>query len=57
MAKSYKSRAVNYAKEVIAGKRIEGNEVLLACERFINDSQRKDLTLRTKDADFVIGII
>lgn len=57
MAKSYKSRAVNYAKEVIAGKRIEGNEVVLACKRFINDSQRKDLTLRTKDADFVIGII
>ena len=57
MAKSYKQRAVTYAKNVCAGKIIAGHEVILACARFLKDIERKDLTLRSKEPDFVIGII
>ena len=57
MAKSYKQRAVTYAKNVCAGKIIAGHEVILACARFLKDMERKDLTLRSKEPDFVIGII
>lgn len=57
-AKSYKLAALNYAKEVVHGKkRRVGKEVLLACIRFLNDLQRDDLELHTKEPDFVIGII
>lgn len=57
MAKSYKKRAIDYAKNVCAGKIIAGHEVILACARFLKDLERDDLTLRTKDPDFLIGII
>ena len=57
MAKSYKQRAVTYAKNVCAGKIIAGHEIILACARFLKDIERKDLTLRSKEPDFVIGII
>lgn len=57
-AKSYKQDAINYAKEVVHGKkRRVGKEVLLACIRFLSDLQRDDLDLHTKEPDFVIGII
>lgn len=57
MVKSYKQTAIKYAKEVASGKRIVGKEVTMACTRFLNDLEREDLELHTKDADFVIGII
>lgn len=57
MAKSYKSVAVNYAQDVVEGKIICGKEVQAAARRFLSDMCRKDLTLRTKEPDFVIGII
>ena len=57
MAKSYKQRAVTYAKKVCAGEIIAGHEVILSCGRFLKDMSRKDLSLRTKEPDFVIGII
>lgn len=56
-AKSYKSVALKYARDVCAGKLRVGKEVVLACSRFLADLQRDDLTLRAKDADFVIGIV
>lgn len=57
-AKSYKLAALNYAKEVVHGKkRRVGKEVLLACIRFLSDLERDDLELHTKEPDFVIGII
>ena len=55
MAKSYKEIAIKYAKD--AKKANVGAEVKMACERFLNDLQRKDLELHTKEPDFVIGII
>lgn len=57
-AKSYKQEAIDYAKEVVHGKkRHVGKEVLLACVRFLSDLERDDLELHTKEPDFVIGII
>lgn len=56
-AKSYKSVALKYARDVVAGKKNVGKEVALACGRFLDDLKRDDLELRTKDADFVIGIV
>lgn len=57
MAKRYKARAVQYAKDVCSGKKLAGKEVVLACGRFLKDMERKDLTIRTKEPDFVIGIV
>lgn len=56
MAKSYKDVAVQYAEDVVAGKIKAGNNVR-ECQRFLDDLKRDDLELRTKDPDFVIGII
>lgn len=56
-AKSYKDTALCYAQEVVAGERLVGKEVVSACSRFLSDLDRDDLELRTKDADFVIGIV
>lgn len=55
MAKSYKEIALKYAEDVVAGKKIVGKEVILACKRFLNDLERYDL--HEKEPDFVIGII
>lgn len=57
MAKSFKKVAVQFADDVICGKKIAGKEVTLACERFKKDLEREDLELRTKDPDFAINII
>ena len=52
----YKTRAIRYAKDVVAGKIKKGNNIR-ECARFLADLKREDLELREKDADFVIGII
>lgn len=58
MAESYKQIAIDYATAVVDGKKHKvGKEVILACGRFLADLKRDDLELRTKDPDFVIGII
>lgn len=54
-AKSYKEIAIKYAKSVVEGKSIIGKEVVLACQRFLDDMERFDL--HEKEPDFVIGII
>lgn len=58
MAKCYKQIAINYAKAAMSGKKRKvGKEVMMACSRFLGDLKREDLELRTKEPDFVIGII
>ena len=57
MAKSYKSVALEYARQVTAGELICADDVKAAGRRFLADLEREDLELRTKDPDFVIGII
>lgn len=54
-AKSYKEIAIKYAKNVVEGKSIIGKEVVLACQRFLDDMERFDL--HEREPDFVIGII
>ena len=56
-AKRYKKIAVAYARAAVAGDIIVGAEVVAAAQRFLDDLERKDLTLRTKDADFVCNIV
>jgi phage terminase large subunit-like protein len=55
--KDYKDIAVNYAKEIVSGKKLAGAEVVLACQRFLDDLNRDDLELHEKEAAFVLGII
>jgi len=56
-AKRFKKVAVTYARAVVAGEIIAGAEVVAAARRFLEDLERQDLTLRTKDADFVCNIV
>lgn len=55
--KSYKAVAVKYAKDVASGKKTAGKEVVQACQRFLADLKDDRYTLRTKEPDFVIGIV
>lgn len=52
----FKDTAINYARDVVAGKIIAGNNKR-ECQRFLDDLERDDLELRTKEPDFVINII
>lgn len=56
-ARNYKAIALQYAKDVTSGKLVAGKEIILACQRFLDDLNRDDLTLRTKEPEFVLGII
>lgn len=71
-AKRYKKIAIAYAKACAASNEfayktaaearaagiiICGAEVAAAAKRFLADLERKDLTLRTKDPDFVCNIV
>ena len=53
---SYKKIAVQYARDMVAGKIRAGNNVR-ECTRFLNDLEREDLELHTKEPDLVINII
>ena len=55
--KSYKRAALDYVDSVISGRRHAGADEIAACNRFLADCDRDDLELRTKDPDFVCGII
>ena len=56
-AKRFKKVAVAYARAAVAGEIIVGAEVVAAAKRFLADLERPDLTLRTRDADFVCNIV
>lgn len=55
--KSYKDIAIRYAKDVVSGKKIAGQQVIESCSRFLADLERDDLELRTHEPDAVIGLI
>lgn len=57
MANKYKKIADDFAKDVVKGKIIVGNEIVSACERYLKDLKRKDIELRTTEPDFAINII
>lgn len=54
--KQFKQIAIQYAKNVVAGKIIAGNN-FLECKRFLEDLKRDDLELHTKEPDLVCNII
>lgn len=56
-AKSFKSIALKYVDDVLAGKKKVGKEILLACARFKKDLSDPRFELHTKEPDLVIGII
>lgn len=57
MANSHKNTALQYAQDVVAGKIIAGAEIVLACQRYLDDLKRPDLELRTKEPDLCINIM
>ncbi|MBT2728388.1 terminase large subunit [Bacillus sp. ISL-75] len=48
---------LNYAKDIISGKRIACKELIQAAQRFLSDLDDPRYELRAKDAEFCIGII
>lgn len=53
----YAAEVVGYARDVVAGRIIAGEDRVLGCKRFLAFCERDDLDARPRDADFVIGII
>lgn len=46
-----------YAEDIVAGRKIACKEQIQGCQRFLDDLASGKWDIRTKDADFVIGII
>lgn len=55
--RDYRGIAVQYAEAVVSGDKIAGAEVVMACRRFLDDLERKDIELRMRDPNAVIAII
>lgn len=56
-AKHYFNRAIEYAKRVISGEQIAGDDIINACKRFQEDLKRDDLEIRTTEADAACSIM
>ena len=56
-AKDYLGTAKQYAFDVASGKEIAGEEIILACQRFLDDLEREDIELRARDPNAVCSII
>lgn len=56
-ASSYKKQVKKWAEDCAARKIIVGEEVVLACERYLSDLKRDDIELRSTDPDLAINII
>lgn len=48
---------LEYAKSVVEGKKVACKELKQCCQRFLDDNENPEYELRSKDAEFVIGII
>ncbi|MGV3139436.1 terminase large subunit [Brevibacillus agri] len=48
---------LEYARSIVEGRKIAGKEIVQACRRFLKDLENPEYELRTKDPEFVIGII
>ena len=57
MTGKYSAEVERYVDGVISGKILANHDRILACERFQRMLQDDRYDIRTKDADFVIGII
>ena len=56
-AKDYEHIAKQYAEDTVSGKRIEGTDIVMACQRYLDDLARPDLKLNTKTANAVCSIM
>lgn len=56
-AKRYAERAIQYAKDVVDRKIIIGEDVVNACQRFLDDLDREDLEFRTAQPDAACAIM
>lgn len=48
---------LEYAKSIVEGRKIACKEQIQCCQRFLDDLKNPQWEFRSKDADFVIGII
>lgn len=48
---------MEYAHNIVDGKKLANKEQIQGCKRFLNDLKNKDYDFNPKDAEFVIGII
>lgn len=53
----YSDRAIQYAQDVVARKTIIGEDVVNACQRFLDDFERPEFEFRTKDADVACSLM
>lgn len=53
----YAAEVMAYANGVVSGEIIAGEDRINGCKRFLSDIESGKWDIRTKDADFVIGII
>lgn len=56
-AKDYISIATDYAKDVTSGGQVAGREIVLACQRYLDDLDRNDIELRPRDPNIVCSIM
>lgn len=56
-AKDYCGTAKQYALDVTSGKKVAGAEIVLACQRFLDDLKREDIELRARDPNAVCSIM
>ncbi len=55
-AKNYEI-VLEYANSVVEGRKVACKETIQMCQRFLRDLENPDYDFRTKDPEFVIGII
>ena len=56
-AKDYIGTAKQYAEDIVNGRKIAGAEIVMACQRFLDDLKRDDIELRAKDPNIVCSIM
>lgn len=55
--KDYTATATEYAEEIVSGRKVAGREILLACQRYLEDLKREDLELRPRDPNAICAIM
>lgn len=56
-AKKYANRAKQYAKDIIDGKIVIGDDAVNAAKRFLSDLEREDLEFKTTQADAAVSLM
>ena len=56
-AKKYANRAKQYAKDIIDGKIVIGDDAVNAAKRFLSDLEREDLVFKTTQADAAVSLM